>query len=109
MAMSDIKFDIIFMDLHLPIGMDCCINVDLRIEAQVNVVPGETISRLLKFTTSLNQTTFIVALAAAYETTYEQAQEFDDVLFKPITQESLNHVLSAMSRPDPLTPRGVTF
>jgi hypothetical protein len=49
------------------------------------------VSRFLKFTYSLNQDTFIVALTTG-ELAPEQSQEFDDILLKPATPESLARV-----------------
>lgn len=60
--------------------------------SQSATVSGDTVSRFLKFTSSLNQDTFIVAMTNG-ELAPEQSQEFDDILTKPASPEVLARVL----------------
>ncbi|KAJ1557276.1 hypothetical protein HK096_008161, partial [Nowakowskiella sp. JEL0078] len=73
-----VKFDVIFMDIRMPI------------------VDGETATRMIKTTKNINQLTPIIAVTA-YEQPSTQMQKFDDVLSKPVSKDSLQRVLLAVS------------
>lgn len=66
-AMSDVKYDIIFMDIRMPI------------------IDGETAARMIKSTNNSNRETPIIAVTA-YERTVQLAGAFDDILSKPVTK-----------------------
>ncbi|KAI8136781.1 hypothetical protein BJV82DRAFT_638165 [Fennellomyces sp. T-0311] len=66
-AMSDVRFDIIFMDIRMPI------------------IDGEAAARMIKSTNNLNRSTPIIAVTA-YERTAQLAGAFDDILSKPVTK-----------------------
>ncbi|KAI8384454.1 uncharacterized protein BYT42DRAFT_529487 [Radiomyces spectabilis] len=74
-AMSDVKFDIIFMDIRMPI------------------IDGETAARMIKSTNNVNRTTPIIAVTA-YERTVQLAGAFDDILGKPVTKDVIQHCLA---------------
>lgn len=44
----------------------------------------------------------------AFQHTYEQIQEFDDVISKPISFDILKHIFGAI-RAEPMSVRGFTF
>ncbi|KAJ1570118.1 hypothetical protein HK096_009957 [Nowakowskiella sp. JEL0078] len=73
-----VKFDVIFMDIRMPI------------------VDGETATRMIKSTKNINQLTPIIAVTA-YEQPSAQMQKFDDVLSKPVSKDSLQRVLLVVS------------
>ncbi|KAJ3115092.1 hypothetical protein HDU96_001204 [Phlyctochytrium bullatum] len=77
-AIGEVKFDVIFMDIRMPI------------------IDGETASRMIKSTTNINQFTPIIAVTA-YEQTFSQSQQFDDVMSKPVTKDLLHKVLAAVA------------
>ncbi|KAJ3160645.1 hypothetical protein HDU86_000404 [Geranomyces michiganensis] len=79
-ALGEVKFDIIFMDIRMPI------------------VDGETAARMIKSTNNVNQTTPIVAITA-YEQTYHLSQQFDDTMSKPVTKDVLARILVAICGP----------
>ncbi|KAI9094685.1 hypothetical protein DFS34DRAFT_239523 [Phlyctochytrium arcticum] len=93
-AMGEVKFDVIFMDIRMPI------------------VDGETAARMIKSTTNVNQTTPIVAITA-YEQTFHMSQGFDDTMSKPVTKDVLWRILVAIESrkegclPPPPTPAAV--
>ncbi|TPX71930.1 hypothetical protein SpCBS45565_g00911 [Spizellomyces sp. 'palustris'] len=76
-ALGEVKFDVIFMDIRMPI------------------VDGETASRMIKSTNNINQTTPIVAITA-YEQTFQLSQGFDDTMSKPVTKDVLWKILVAI-------------
>ncbi|KAI9338390.1 hypothetical protein DFJ73DRAFT_847996 [Zopfochytrium polystomum] len=51
---------------------------------------------MIKSTDNINRTTPVIAVTA-YEQTFAQAREFDDVISKPVTRDGLLHVLAAIS------------
>ncbi|KAI8580806.1 hypothetical protein K450DRAFT_236075 [Umbelopsis ramanniana AG] len=67
-AMGGVKFDIIFMDIRMPI------------------IDGEAAARMIKSTINMNSTTPIIAVTA-YEHTVQLAGAFDDILNKPVTTQ----------------------
>ncbi|KAJ3106270.1 hypothetical protein HDU97_006721 [Phlyctochytrium planicorne] len=77
-AIGDLKFDVIFMDIRMPI------------------IDGETATRMIKSTKNINQSTPIIAVTA-YEQTFAQSQQFDDVMSKPVTKDLLFKVLAAVA------------
>ncbi|KAI8826995.1 uncharacterized protein EV422DRAFT_490988 [Fimicolochytrium jonesii] len=76
-ALGEVKFDVIFMDIRMPI------------------VDGETAARMIKTTNNVNQLTPIVAITA-YEQTYHLSQQFDDTMSKPIMKDVLQRILNAV-------------
>ncbi|KAJ3244074.1 hypothetical protein HDU78_011472 [Chytriomyces hyalinus] len=78
-AMGDLKFDIIFMDIRMPI-MD-----------------GETATRMIKKTDNINSNTPIIAVTA-YEQTFSFGQQFDEILSKPVTKSALMKTLHTFSQ-----------
>ncbi|KAI9001740.1 hypothetical protein BC832DRAFT_141408 [Gaertneriomyces semiglobifer] len=76
-ALGEVKFDVIFMDIRMPI------------------VDGETAARMIKSTNNVNQTTPIVAVTA-YEQTFELNRQFDDTISKPVTRDMLTRILNAV-------------
>ncbi|KAJ3300280.1 hypothetical protein HK104_002479 [Borealophlyctis nickersoniae] len=77
-ALGDVKFDVIFMDIRMPI------------------VDGETAARMIKTTNNINQTTTIVAITA-YEQTFQLSQQFDETMSKPITKDMVNKILGTVA------------
>ncbi|KAI8852050.1 hypothetical protein BC829DRAFT_385815 [Chytridium lagenaria] len=77
-AIGEVKFDVIFMDIRMPI------------------IDGETAARMIKSTKNVNQQTPIIAVTA-YEQTFAQTQQFDDVMSKPVTKDLLFKVLAAVA------------
>ncbi|KAG0172634.1 hypothetical protein DFQ28_007650 [Apophysomyces sp. BC1034] len=69
-AMSDVQFDLIFMDIRMPI------------------IDGETAARMIKSTNNVNRDTPIIAVTA-YERTVQLAGAFDDILSKPVTKDTI--------------------
>ncbi|KAF7728237.1 hypothetical protein EC973_006518 [Apophysomyces ossiformis] len=69
-AMSDVQFDMIFMDIRMPI------------------IDGETVARMIKSTNNVNRDTPIIAVTA-YERTVQLAGAFDDILSKPVTKDTI--------------------
>ncbi|KAI8970228.1 hypothetical protein BDF20DRAFT_838604 [Mycotypha africana] len=67
-AMSDVRYDIIFMDIRMPI------------------IDGETAARMIKSTNNINRETPIIAVTA-YERTVQLAGAFDDIVGKPVTKD----------------------
>ncbi|KAJ3411713.1 hypothetical protein HDV05_001823 [Chytridiales sp. JEL 0842] len=78
-AMGDVKFDVIFMDIRMPI------------------IDGETAARMIRSTKNINQITPVIGVTA-YEQTYAQTKHFDDVLTKPLTKDMLIKILHAVFR-----------
>ncbi|OBZ84475.1 hypothetical protein A0J61_07472, partial [Choanephora cucurbitarum] len=74
-AMSDVRYDIIFMDIRMPI------------------IDGETAARMIKSTNNNNRQTPIVAVTA-YERTVQLAGAFDDILSKPSTSHGVSGFLT---------------
>jgi serine/threonine protein kinase/CheY-like chemotaxis protein len=74
-ANGDVRFDVIFMDLRLPI-MD-----------------GDDAARMIKSVVNVNQSTPLIAVTA-FEVDKESS-EFDDVLSKPVTMDTLIRVFKA--------------
>ncbi|KAJ3073992.1 hypothetical protein HDU98_000153 [Podochytrium sp. JEL0797] len=77
-AMGDLKFDVVFMDIRMPI------------------IDGETAARMIKSTDNINRSTPIVAVTA-YEQTQSLVQQFNDIVSKPVSKEALYRVLQAVS------------
>ncbi|RCH94362.1 hypothetical protein CU097_013608, partial [Rhizopus azygosporus] len=73
-AMSDVRYDIIFMDIRMPI------------------IDGETAARMIKSTNNNNRDTPIIAVTA-YERTVQLAGAFDDILSKPVTKDVISQRL----------------
>ncbi|RKP25977.1 CheY-like superfamily [Syncephalis pseudoplumigaleata] len=73
-AMGKVVFDIIFMDVVMPI------------------VDGEAAARMIKSTNNANRHTPIVAVTA-YEHPIHLARVFDEVLVKPVDKATLQHRL----------------
>ncbi|CAG8579485.1 10890_t:CDS:2 [Paraglomus occultum] len=73
-ALGDVKFDIIFMDIRMPI------------------IDGELATRMIKSTKNINMTTPIVAVTA-YEHNAGISRTFDDVISKPVEK---NKILSEL-------------
>ncbi|CAO3680429.1 unnamed protein product [Rhizopus stolonifer] len=69
-AMGDVRFDIIFLDIRMPI------------------IDGETAARMITSTNNKNKDTPIIAVTA-YESTVQQTKIFDDILSKPVTKHIL--------------------
>ncbi|KAG0170786.1 hypothetical protein DFQ30_002014 [Apophysomyces sp. BC1015] len=67
-AMGDVPFDIIFMDVRMPI------------------IDGEAAARMIKSTNNVNRNTPIVAVTA-YERRAQFAGAFDEILIKPMTKD----------------------
>ncbi|CAO3595486.1 unnamed protein product [Absidia cylindrospora] len=67
-AMGDVQFDLIFMDIRMPI------------------IDGEAAARMIKSVNNRNQNTPIIAVTA-YERTVQLADTFDDIVSKPVTRE----------------------
>ncbi|KAI7853588.1 hypothetical protein BDC45DRAFT_148991 [Circinella umbellata] len=66
-AMGEVRYDIIFMDIRMPI------------------IDGEAAARMIKSTNNINKNTPIIAVTA-YERTVQLAGAFDDILSKPVTK-----------------------
>ncbi|ORX57693.1 hypothetical protein BCR36DRAFT_580262 [Piromyces finnis] len=79
-AMGDVKFDIIFMAIKMPL--------------ERYSFDGPIAARMIKSVTNINQNTPIIGVTA-YEQTYNLTQEFDDILNKPITKDDLIQELEA--------------
>ncbi|KAI8056703.1 hypothetical protein BDF22DRAFT_207836 [Syncephalis plumigaleata] len=73
-AMGKVVFDIIFMDVVMPI------------------VDGEAAARMIKSTNNANRQTPIIAVTA-YEHPIHLARVFDEVLVKPVDKATLQHRL----------------
>ncbi|KAJ3022779.1 hypothetical protein HKX48_005255 [Thoreauomyces humboldtii] len=84
-ALGQVMFDVIFMDIRMPI------------------VDGETAARMIKSTNNVNQQTPIVAITA-YEQTFHLSQQFDDTMSKPVTKDVLARILIAICGPPPTPP-----
>ncbi|KAI7878553.1 hypothetical protein K492DRAFT_149339 [Lichtheimia hyalospora FSU 10163] len=69
-AMGDVQFDLIFMDIRMPI------------------IDGESASRMIKSTQNINQQTPIIAVTA-YERSAQHAGSFDDILLKPLNRSTV--------------------
>ncbi|ORZ09533.1 hypothetical protein BCR42DRAFT_381630 [Absidia repens] len=67
-AMGDVQFDLVFMDIRMPI------------------IDGEAAARMIKSVKNRNQSTPIIAVTA-YERTVQLADTFDDIVSKPVTRE----------------------
>ncbi|KAI8391144.1 uncharacterized protein BYT42DRAFT_183352 [Radiomyces spectabilis] len=79
-AVGDVQFDIIFMDIRMPI------------------IDGEAAARMIKSTNHVNRDTPIIAVTA-YEQTAHLTGTFDDVLSKPITKDMILRRLKQFCRP----------
>ncbi|KAI7864969.1 hypothetical protein BDF14DRAFT_1883812 [Spinellus fusiger] len=79
-AMGDIPFDIIFMDIRMPI------------------LDGEAAARMIKSTNNMNRETPIVAVTA-YEKSAQLTDAFDDTLCKPVTKDIILQRLKQLCRP----------
>ncbi|KAG0904370.1 hypothetical protein G6F34_000245 [Rhizopus arrhizus] len=73
-AMSDVRYDIIFLDIRMPI------------------IDGESAARMIKSTNNSNRDTPIIAVTA-YERTVQLAGAFDDILSKPVTKDIISQRL----------------
>ncbi|KAI9010476.1 hypothetical protein CLU79DRAFT_773210 [Phycomyces nitens] len=79
-AMSDVRFDMIFMDIRMPI------------------IDGETAARMIKSTNNVNRETPIIAVTA-YERTVQLAGAFDDIVSKPMTKDIILQRVSKFCGP----------
>jgi CheY-like chemotaxis protein len=108
-AMGDVKFDVIFMDIRMPISKLHIINFWPKFCPMLTLsvcpfvfseflplVDGETAARMIRSTKNINQNTPVIAVTA-YEQTFAQSQEFDDVMSKPVTRDIMAKVLDAVS------------
>ena len=59
-------------------------------------VDGESAARMLKSTDNINKHTPVIAVTA-YEQTFAQSRQFDDIMAKPVSNEMLYKVLAAVS------------
>ncbi len=84
-AMSDIKFDIIFMEYKLP---------------QIN---GADVARMIRDTNNANSHTPIVAITA-YLKELQAKQHFDSLVEKPISSSKLTEVLGNLCQWKPASP-----
>ena len=84
-AMSDIKFDIIFMEYKLP---------------QIN---GADVARMIRDTSNANSHTPIVAITA-YLKELQAKQHFDSLIEKPISSSKLTEVLGNLCQWKPASP-----
>ncbi|KAI8096700.1 uncharacterized protein BX664DRAFT_259275 [Halteromyces radiatus] len=73
-AMCDVKYDIIFMDIRMPI------------------IDGETAARMIKSTNNVNRETPIIAVTA-YEQTVQLAGAFDEIVCKPVTKNVISQCI----------------
>ncbi|KAI9205400.1 uncharacterized protein BJ171DRAFT_423179 [Polychytrium aggregatum] len=76
-VMGDVRFDIIFMDIEMPI------------------VDGELAARMIKTTNNVNQSTPVVGVTSGNVST-AASQNFDFCISKPVTKESLLNVLGSL-------------
>ncbi|OAA64327.1 serine/threonine-protein kinase [Niveomyces insectorum RCEF 264] len=76
-AMSDIKFDIVFMEYRLP------------------QISGADVARMIRDTTNTNSHTPIVAITA-YLKELQARQHFDSLIEKPISSSKLTEVLGSL-------------
>lgn len=87
---DDVQFDLIFMDIRMPISkynnleryLGFCLS---HTHSLFFLVDGETASRMIKSTQNINQQTPIIAVTA-YERSAQHAGSFDDILLKPLNQ-----------------------
>ncbi|CAK7205098.1 rim15, signal transduction response regulator [Sporothrix eucalyptigena] len=84
-AMSDIKFDIIFMEYKLP------------------QISGADVARMIRDTTNTNSQTPIVAITA-YLKELQARQHFDSLIEKPISSSKLTEVLASLCHWKPPAP-----
>lgn len=84
-SMSDIKFDIIFMEFRLP---------------QIN---GADVARMIRETKNANAHTPIVAITA-YLKELQMPHYFDSLIEKPISSSKLTEVLGTLCQWKPATP-----
>ncbi|KAI8141200.1 hypothetical protein BJV82DRAFT_619670 [Fennellomyces sp. T-0311] len=84
-AMGDVQFDLIFMDIRMPI------------------IDGDAAARMIKSTHNINQNTPIVAVTA-YERTAQQAGSFDDILCKPVNRSMVAQQLRQFRKPSSSSP-----
>ncbi|KAL1889094.1 rim15, signal transduction response regulator [Sporothrix stenoceras] len=84
-AMSDIKFDIIFMEYKLP------------------QISGADVARMIRDTTNTNSQTPIVAITA-YLKELQARQHFDSLIEKPISSSKLTEVLASLCHWKPPGP-----
>ncbi|TPX47944.1 hypothetical protein SeLEV6574_g02339 [Synchytrium endobioticum] len=73
-AMGSVKFDVIFMDIRMPI------------------VDGETAARMIKWINNINRYTPIIAVTA-YEQTYAIVDLFEHTLPKPVSKDLIHRIL----------------
>ncbi|KAF9413408.1 hypothetical protein BGZ94_000735, partial [Podila epigama] len=86
-AMGSVKFDIIFMDIRMPI------------------IDGETATRMIKSTQNTNSLTPIVAVTAFPDLA---AQIFDYMMVKPVTREEIEKRLQFFCPIQPVVSEAVT-
>jgi CheY-like chemotaxis protein len=91
--MGGVKFDIIFMDIRMPISKShlqfllfSTMGFGTKLWFVRPVVDGEAAARMIKSTINMNTSTPIVAVTA-YEHTVQLAGAFDDILNKPVTTQ----------------------
>lgn len=98
--MGEITFDVIFMDMLMPI----CTSRSLLLRPEANEfhpsVDGENAARMIKSTNNANQNTPIVAVTsyAAHERTSvtEEGTVFNAVLTKPVSKADVLSVLTKL-------------
>jgi CheY-like chemotaxis protein len=83
-ALGEIKFDIIFVDVNLPV----CNHL-------FNEVSGDAVSRMIKSTANANMNTPVIALATNLEN--NNFSDFNHVLVKPITRVNVEAALQTLS------------
>ena len=85
-AMGEIKFDIIFCDINLPVCK--CVSLSLTL----SLVSGEGAARMIKTTTNINSNTPIVALSC----TRLDTLDFNHVIIKPVTRVNVVEALHCL-------------
>ena len=84
-ALGEIKFDIIFVDVNLPV---------CKLKSLI-LVTGDAASRMIKATANTNMNTPVIALATNLENT--TFSDFNHVLLKPVTRINVEGALQALN------------
>lgn len=100
-SMGEIAFDVIFMDMLMPICTSAAIGLHtLRLMCSPSAVDGENAARMIKSTNNANQNTPIVAVTsyAAHDQLRitEEGTLFNAVLTKPVNKKDVLDVLSKL-------------
>lgn len=106
-AMSDVRYDIIFMDIRMPISKfleEEKIIMYGFIHSLFIIVDGETAARMIKSTNNNNRKTPIIAVTA-YERTVRVAEAFDDIISKPVTKDIILQRLKEFCRETTTEPQ----